>query len=68
MFGRELFFRSLKTMVQVLDTPRGVLPEKIVWCKQPTPALPGLRHALYNNPDALENVVAYISGVAQTRL
>jgi hypothetical protein len=63
VFGRELLFHSLNTIVDVYETPEGAKSYRVDWCARPEGGLFNLRHSLYNNPDAVKKIVAYINGV-----
>jgi hypothetical protein len=62
LFGRELLYRSLNTIVDVYDTPDGAQTDRIDWCARAEGAF-GLRHSLYNNPEAVKKIAAYINRV-----
>ncbi|WP_271609901.1 MULTISPECIES: esterase/lipase family protein [unclassified Bradyrhizobium] len=66
-FGRELFYRSLNAAVDVSDTPGGSSSYKVHWCAPSEGGLLSLRHSLYNNPDALKAIVAYIEQACTTK-
>lgn len=63
LFGKELLYRSLNTLVGVYDTPEGDNTYKIEWCERPEAGAFGLRHSLYSNPEAVKKIAAYINRV-----
>ncbi|WP_201841412.1 hypothetical protein [Microvirga zambiensis] len=66
LFGRELLYRSLNLIVDVYDTPGGSNSYSINWCARLKENPFGLRHSLYNNPDAVNKIIAYITHVFAT--
>jgi hypothetical protein len=63
VFGRELLYRSLNVIVDVYDTPDGSNVYRIDWCAPLKESAFGLRHSLYNNPDAVKKIIAHIQHV-----
>ncbi|MCW2189514.1 hypothetical protein AB7M45_002284 [Bradyrhizobium elkanii] len=59
-FGRELLFRSLNAVVDTYPTPGGSTSVPVDLCAPLPGNVFGLRHSIYNNPRAVEMIVAHI--------
>jgi hypothetical protein len=66
LFGRELLYRSLNTVVDAADTQDGSKSYNVDWCAPFEESVFSLRHSLYNNPDTLKKIVAHIRRVCAT--
>lgn len=66
-FGRELLFRSMNVSVDVHDTPGGSTRYVVDWCRPLRGAGFGLRHSLYNNPEAIAKIVEFIEQARTSR-
>jgi hypothetical protein len=66
LFGRELFYGSLNAIVSAYHTPDGSESYTVHWCAHKKYNALGLRHSLYNNPDALKKIVAHIKGICSS--
>lgn len=63
-FGRELLYSPLNLIVDAYNTPGGSNSYRVDWCKRFEESAFGLRHSLYNNPDALEKIITRIDNSA----
>jgi uncharacterized membrane protein len=68
LFGRELLYRSLNATVDVYDTPDGSKSYSVEWCASSKENAFGLRHSLYNNPDAVKKIIVRINHVVAAGL
>lgn len=62
-FGRELLYRSINVFVNAHDTPDGLKSYSVDWCAPLKESVFGLRHSLYNNPDAVNKIIRHIAHV-----
>jgi hypothetical protein len=62
-FGRELLWRSVNLNVDVHDTPDGRRELPVSWCLPARGQLFGLRHSLYESPDAIAKIIDTIRGI-----
>lgn len=59
-FAKELMVGSLNVHIDVFDTPGGSRRYQVEWCSASQGNAGGLRHSLYNEPNAIEKVVDHI--------
>jgi hypothetical protein len=56
-FGRELLWRSTNLNVDVHDAPDGTSAVPVQWCEPARDQMFGLRHSLYESPDAVAKII-----------
>lgn len=56
-FGRELLWRSTNLNVDVHDAPDGTAAVPVQWCEPARHQMFGLRHSLYESPDAVAKII-----------